>query len=106
MTKLRTINTLKNILVKTYHPEAIYIHSSPSWGGADEENDLEVLIIVDGLPERPYLRSNRGVRALRGLKFNEIIIVHTKQEFERLSLEASSLCYTIRKEGTIIYEAL
>lgn len=106
MTKLQTIDTLKDILVKTYHPSAIYLYGSHAWGKANEESDLDVLVVVDQSKEKPYRRSVRGVRALRGLKINEDIIVHTKQEFEELSQDVSTLCHKIKREGTILYEAL
>ncbi|TRZ74809.1 MAG: hypothetical protein D4R93_05980 [Deltaproteobacteria bacterium] len=68
-------------------------------------SDLDVLVVVDQSTEKPYRRSVRGVRALRGLKIEDII-VHTKQEFEELSQDVSTLCHKIKKEGTILYEAL
>lgn len=106
MTKSQTIDALKDILVKTYHPSAIYLYGSHAWGKANEESDLDVLVVVDQSKEKPYRRSVRGVRALRGLKINEDIIVHTKQEFEELSRDVSTLCHKIKQEGTILYEAL
>jgi hypothetical protein len=98
VTKSQTIDTLKDILVKTYHPAAIYLYGSHAWG--------DVLVVVDQSTEKPYRRSVRGIRALRGLKINEDIIVHTKQEFEELSQDVSTLCHKIKQEGTILYEAL
>ena len=106
VTKSQTIDTLKEILVETYHPSAIYLYGSHAWGQATEESDLDVLVVVDESKEKPYNRSVRGIRALRGLKINEDIIVHTKHEFEELSLDVSTLCHKIKKEGTILYEAL
>ena len=106
MTSSQKIDTLKEVLVKTYHPSAIYLYGSHAWGKAGEESDMDVLVVVDQSKEKQYRRSVRGVRALRGLKINEDIIVHTKQKFEELSLDVSTLCHKIKKEGTILYEAL
>lgn len=106
MTSSQKIDTLKDILVKTYHPSAIYLYGSHVWGNADEESDMDVLVVVDQSDEKQYRRSVRGVRALRGLKINEDIIVHTRQEFEELSRDVSTLCHKIKKEGAVLYEAL
>ncbi|OIP87173.1 MAG: hypothetical protein AUK24_09870 [Syntrophaceae bacterium CG2_30_49_12] len=106
MTSSQKIDTLKEVLVKTYHPSAIYLYGSHAWGKAGEESDMDVLVVVDQSKEKQYRRSVRGVRALRGLKINEDIIVHTRQEFEELSQDVSTLCHKIKKEGTILYEAL
>jgi hypothetical protein len=93
VTKSQTIDTLKDILVKTYHPAAIYLYGSHAWG--------DVLVVVDQSTEKPYRRSVRGIRALRGLKINEDIIVHTKQEFEELSdrFRGHCLCVHWRKSA-------
>ena len=106
MTESQKIDTLKDILVKTYAPLAIYLYGSHVWGKPNEESDLDVLVVVDQSKEKPYKRSLRGVRALRGLKMNEDLIVHSKQEFEELSRDISTLCHKIKTEGTLSYEAL
>ena len=36
VTKSQRIDTLKDILVKTYHPAAIYLYGSHAWGKANE----------------------------------------------------------------------
>ena len=106
MTSQQKIDILKDILVKTYHPAAIYLYGSHAWGTANEESDLDVLVVVNQSKEKPYRRPVKGVRALRGLKMNEDIIVHTKREFEELSQDISTLCHKIKEEGAILYEAL
>jgi len=70
MTSSQKIDTLKEVLVKTYHPSAIYLYGSHAWGKAGEESDMDVLVVVDQSKEKQYRRSVRGVRALRGLKIN------------------------------------
>lgn len=106
MTESQKIDTLKDILVKTYAPSAIYLYGSHVWGKPNEESDLDVLVVVDQSKEKPYKRPLRGVRALRGLKINEDLIVHTKQEIEELSDDISTLFHKIKTEGTLLYEAL
>jgi len=100
------INTLKDVLVNTYHPSAIYLYGSRAWGNADEESDVDILVIVDESIEKPYKRPVKAIRALRGLQIDEDIIVYTKQEFEELSQDVSTLCHKIKKEGAILYETL
>ena len=41
------IEEVKNRLVKTYDPLAIYLFGSYAWGTPTEESDLDLVIIVD-----------------------------------------------------------
>jgi Polymerase beta, Nucleotidyltransferase len=41
------IEEVKNRLIKTYNPIAIYLFGSHAWGKPDEESDLDLLIVVE-----------------------------------------------------------
>ena len=42
-----TIEEVKNRLIQTYDPLAIYIFGSYAWGHPDAESDLDLLIVID-----------------------------------------------------------
>ncbi|MBI5186748.1 MAG: nucleotidyltransferase domain-containing protein [Nitrospinae bacterium] len=99
------IETVKDKLVNAYHPNEIYLFGSSAWGTPGDESDLDLLIVVEKSEEKPYKRSIKGTKALRGLGIAEDILVYTKDEFKALSGDISTLCFKIKNEGIKLYEA-
>ena len=99
------IEIVKNRLAEAYKPKVIYLFGSYAWGRADEQCDLDVLIVVDKSDEKPYKRPRKGMESLKGLKIAKDIIVYTSDEFEELAGDVSTLCYKIKMEGIKLYEA-
>jgi len=92
-------------LVETYQPERIYLFGSYGWGEPDKNSDLDIVIIVDHIGEKYCKRSIKGYKALQGLKIPKDIIVYTEEEFEERAEQRGSLCYRIKEEGQVLYEA-
>lgn len=105
MTDNEIIEAVKNRLINAYKPKEIYLFGSFAWGKADKQSDLDLLVVVDKSDEKPYKRPIKGVKALFGLGIANDIIVFTKDEFERLAGDVSTLCYKIKQEGIKLYEA-
>jgi predicted nucleotidyltransferase len=98
-----TIEEVKNRLVKTYNPIAIYLFGSYAWGTPTEDSDLDLLIIVDKSDQRPIKRSFEGYKALWGLGISKDIIVYTSSEFESASQKEMSLSHKVKSRGKVIY---
>lgn len=98
-----TIEEVKNRLIKTYNPIAIYIFGSYAWGHPDEESDLDLLIVVDKSDEKSYRRPIAGHMALRGLDISKDIIVQTKEVFDHRSREITTLEFKIKRDGKVLY---
>ena len=104
---METIQVAKNRLIEAYnHLRAIYLFGSFAWGEPDKDSDLDFLIIVSHSKEKKYKRAVKGLRALRGLRIAKDIIVYTKEEFEQISNDTTSLCYKIKNEGIKLYETI
>ncbi len=103
MISKEVIKEVKNRLVKTYDPIAIYIFGSYAWGTPTLDSDLDWLIVVDKSAEKTYKRPISGYRALRGLDISKDLIVQTKKEFEESSSNIVTLAYKVKKEGELIY---
>ena len=58
-----------------------------------------MLVVVEHSDEKPYKRAIKGIRALRGMGIAKDILVYTKEEFNALSKDVSSLIYKVEKEG-------
>ncbi len=103
MTNKELIEEIKNRLVKTYNPVAIYLFGSYAWGAPTKDSDVDLFIVVDKSDEKSYLRSIAGHKALRGLDISKDIIVQTKEIFDRRSKEITTLEFKIKRDGKVLY---
>jgi predicted nucleotidyltransferase len=99
----KTIEEVKNRLVKTYNPIEIYVFGLYAWGTPNEDSDLDLLIVIDESNEKSYARTRVGHGELYGLCISKDLIVYTKEEFEKVSNNITTLGYKIKKEGKLIY---
>ncbi len=105
MVREELLETVKNRLINVYKPRALYLFGSYAWGHPDEQSDLDILVVVDESDEKQYKRPKKGIEALFGLGVSNDIIVFTKDEFDKLAANISTLCYKIKNEGVKLYEA-
>jgi predicted nucleotidyltransferase len=91
--------TIKTRLHEAYNPLSLYIFGSYAWGTPTKESDLDLLVVVESSSKKPYKRAIEGIRALRGLGLAKDILVYTKDEFNQLTKDISSLSYKVEKEG-------
>lgn len=105
MTNAEIIDTVKTRLVETYKPKVIYLFGSFAWGKPDRQSDLDLIVVVDSSDEHHHKRGIKGSRSLRGLNIAKDILVYTREEFNELSSDVSSLCYKVKNEGIKLYEA-
>ena len=104
MINKETIEEVKNRLVKTYNPLAIYLFGSYAWGHPTKDSDLDLMIVVEKSDKRSFDRPRPGQRALFGLGISKDLIVYTKDEFELISGDVTTLGYKIKHEGKVLYE--
>ncbi len=105
MNRSEIIEIAKKKLIEAYAPQELYLFGSFAWGTPDEQSDLDMLVVVDKSDEKPYKRAIKGIEALTGFKIAKDIIVYTREEFEELAGNVSTLCYKIKMEGVKLYEA-
>lgn len=96
----KTIEDIKQRLIKIYSPREIYLLEPRS----EDEEDIGILIIVDeaGLQQR-YALMAEGHKALIGINISKNILVYTQEEFEDYSNDKATLSYSIRHYGKRIY---
>lgn len=99
----KTINKVKDRLVKAYHPLEIYLFGSYAWGTPNEESDLDLLVVIDETNENRYKLLTKGHRALIDLDISKDILVYTKNEFLERAEDISTLGYQIKNKGKKIY---
>lgn len=103
MIKKKTIQVVKNRLIKVYRPLKIYLFGSYAWGNPNDESDLDLLIVVSRSTKQSYERAIKGYHALREMTIPKDILVFTKKEFEERAGDITTLCYKAKHEGKLLY---
>ena len=92
------------LLEKEIQPQQVILFGSHASGDADEESDLDILIIAPS-DERPLDRTLRVRRLLNAFdrQIGLDILFYTPEEAQLLMSEPSSFLCNIRKSGRLIY---
>lgn len=92
-------------LVALYAPKRIHLFGSRSRGGASDDSDYDLMVIVpdDAPPERRDCLAAYDFLWDDGVAAD--VLVWTESAYERRRHLASSLPATIDREGTVIYAA-
>lgn len=97
------LEEVKQRLIKTYNPFAIYLFGSYVWGQPHEESDLDVLIVIDKYNKDPYFTVVDGYRALGGLDISKDLFVLSLEEFNNCSEKQDHFFHEIKTQGREIY---
>lgn len=103
MISKQQIEEVKQRLIKTYDPLAIYIFGSYAWGHPTEDSDLDLLVVVDQYKHDRYQDLIEGHKSLIGMDLSKDILLYTKEQFEESVVDTLSLCYKVFKDGNKIF---
>ncbi|WP_372950453.1 nucleotidyltransferase domain-containing protein [Mariniphaga sp.] len=98
--------TISNIVAKIaskIHPDRIYLVGSYATGHANEDSDIDLLIIKN-TTEPKYKRSIEIQRILKGSKLPVDIVVYTNDEFENEKLKKYSFVNSAIQDAQLMYE--
>ena len=84
-------------------PDKIYLFGSYANGHANEDSDIDLLVVKDTL-EPKYRRSIEIQRLLIGSKLPVDIVVYTNDEFEKEKLDAYSFVNSAFQGFELMYE--
>ncbi len=90
-------------ILRVTQPEKIILFGSYARGEADENSDVDILIIQDSNLPR-YKRSTPIRLALMGLFPSKDILVYTPKEVEEWKSASTSFIASVLREGKILYE--
>ncbi len=99
------IESVKNKLIETYQPLEIYLFGSYAWGVPHEESDLDLLTVVDDCEDADARHKMlvQGYLALSQFRIPKDIMLFSKEEFNEMSCDTTTLCYKIKRQGMKIY---
>lgn len=102
MISQQNIDAVKNRIVDLLHPEKIILFGSYSEDSADEDSDLDILVIhKTNIPRKERRLPIR--KALRDFNFPMDIVIYTPEEIEDWKEVPMAFITRIVSEGKTIY---
>jgi uncharacterized protein len=98
-----TISKLALLIASKIEPDKIFLIGSYATGKADEDSDIDFLVIKD-TTEPKHKRSIEIQKLFIGTKLPTDILVYTKNEFEEEKLKKFSFINTTIQEAQLLYE--
>lgn len=98
-----TISNLVYRIATNVNPDKIYLFGSYATGMADEDSDIDLLVVKETLEPR-YKRSIEIQRLLIGSKLPVDILVYTNEEFENEKLNTYSFINSAIQGTQLMYE--
>ena len=97
-------NTIIDNLVRSIHPQKIFLFGSYAYGEPTLESDLGILVIKDDFDKKIDVK--RVMRkALSQINMSKDLLVARSDEFEFYRHESGSLYQTIFEKGKLLWSA-
>jgi predicted nucleotidyltransferase len=90
-------------IVEAVHPDKIILFGSYARGEADENSDLDLMVVAPSEAPR-WKRTKPVLQALRGVLFPKDIIWYTQEEINDWRGVRSHLVSRVMDEGRLLYE--
>ena len=103
MIEMSTISNIVYRIVSSVSPDKIYLFGSYATGQANENSDIDLLVIKDTVEPR-YKRSIEIQRLLIGSKIPADIVVYTNAEFEKERFIQFSFINSAIQGAQLMYE--
>lgn len=103
MITTETIEEITQLLVDKFHPEKVILFGSHASGGADEDSDVDLLVVADTnlLPQDRFPEASR---LLADYPYAFDVIIKTPEEYQRLRKAVNNIVYFADKYGRAVYE--
>ena len=99
----KTISNIVFRIADNTHPDKIFLFGSYATGQANEDSDIDLLVVKDTLEPR-HKRSIEIQRLLKGSKLPVDILVYTNDEFERERTINYSFVNSAIQGAKLLYE--
>ena len=99
----KTISNIVFRIATNTHPDKIFLFGSYATGQANEDSDIDLLVVKDTLEPR-HKRSIEIQRLLKGSKLPVDILVYTNDEFERERTINYSFVNSAIQGAKLLYE--
>ena len=92
-------------LVESIHPERIYLFGSHAAGNAEDDSDVDLLIVVPDTNQSCHDLALKGRANMRDLIIPMDLILCTHSEIEKWENVKCTLIYTVMRKGKLLYES-
>lgn len=99
----QAVQEVVEVIRDRYKPEKIILFGSRIWGEADEESDLDILIIKE-TDKREVERIREVSRLLRPRLLPVDILVKTPQEIQHRLAVGDEFIREVLERGKVVYE--
>jgi predicted nucleotidyltransferase len=90
---------------KQLNAEQAWLFGSYARGDAHEDSDVDVLFVVKGSSQSRMQHMQQARRILRSWHIPKDIVIYDTDEFNDWQDVVGALCYKVKKEGVLFYEA-
>ena len=98
-----TISNIVSNIAANIDPDKIYLFGSYATGQANEDSDIDLLIVKDS-DEPKYVRNIEVQRLLIGSKLPVDVVVYTNDEFENERKKSYSFLNSAIQGAQLMYE--
>jgi predicted nucleotidyltransferase len=99
----RAIEAVVSQIAKKFHPEKIIMFGSYARGNPRPESDLDLLIILDEMPNER--RKSLEIRHFLGVGFGLDLVVHSPENLRQRLEWGDSFLQEIVQTGKVMYES-
>jgi predicted nucleotidyltransferase len=101
----QTIKLITECIVREYQPDKIILFGSWARGDADEQSDIDLLVISDREERLPRYKRGLDVRLLLSqFQAPKDILFYTHKDVERWQDVPQTFINTVLSEGQVLYE--
>ena len=99
------LKLITECIVREYQPDKIILFGSWARGNADEQSDIDLLVISDREKELPRYKRGLDVRLLLSqFQSPKDILFYTHEDIERWRGVPQTFVNTVLNEGVALYE--
>jgi predicted nucleotidyltransferase len=90
-------------IVAEFHPRRVYLFGSHAWGNPSTDSDIDLMIVVDNLPESPTRMAQRAGRLFPHRTVPADFLFCDGESFSTRAAHPSTLEHKIEREGVLLY---
>jgi predicted nucleotidyltransferase len=90
-------------IVAEFHPRRVYLFGSHAWGTPSPDSDIDLMVVMDGLPESPTRMARRAYHALGPRTVPVDILFRGLESFTVRAAHPSTLEHQIDQDGILIH---